>query len=187
MSVSVNRAKRVAKSEWLSLALEILATEGLGGIRIERIARDLKVSKSGFYWHFKNREDLLNQMLDYWTYEYTTVIPQNAELQTMEPKLRLEKIMTIVRDFHLAKYDLAVRAWAETDELAKKALKKVYKARLEVIGNAFKELGFKGEELEMRTRTFVCYHSWESSMLWSDSKRKSNRLIKIRHRMLTKK
>ena len=177
--------KRVSKSDWLAKALEVLANEGLAGVRVERLARDLKVAKSGFYWHFRDRKDLLKQMLEYWAYEYTTVVQHNKKLQCMNPRARLKTIMHMIQDFNLAKYDLAICAWGENDPLAKQAMEDVVKARLRVIKNAFEELGFKGDELEMRTRLFVCYHSWEAIMFRNDSQRKRNRLLNLRHKFLT--
>ena len=50
--------KRVSKAQWLERALEVLETEGLQGVRVERLARDLGIAKAGFYWHFRDRSDL---------------------------------------------------------------------------------------------------------------------------------
>ena len=44
--------KRVSKGKRQALAQEVLANEGVQSIRIERLARDLKIAKKGFYLHF---------------------------------------------------------------------------------------------------------------------------------------
>ena len=36
--------------------------------------------------------------------------------------------------------------------------------RLEFTKEIFKDLGFHGDELEMRSRLFLCYHAWEEVM-----------------------
>ena len=56
--------KRVSKGEWLDMALDILTHEGIEGVRIERLADRLGISKSGFYWHFRDRDDLYRQLLE---------------------------------------------------------------------------------------------------------------------------
>lgn len=38
-------------------------------MRVERLARDLKVTKGSFYWHFKDREELLELLLREWELE----------------------------------------------------------------------------------------------------------------------
>ncbi len=135
-----------------------------GGIRIERLARDLNIAKSGFYWHFKDRKDLLNKVLDYWAYEYTSVVAQNPQLQRASPESRLNQAARMIRLHKLTKYDVSMRAWAEHDAMAAEAVAQVYQMRLAYIREAFRDLGFKGDELEMRTRLYVCYHSWETAM-----------------------
>ena len=36
-----------------------VASNGASGLRVENLAKALDISKSGFYCHFKNKEDLL--------------------------------------------------------------------------------------------------------------------------------
>lgn len=179
--------KRVSKNEWLAQSLEVLSREGVQGVRVERLARDLKIAKSGFYWHFRDRRELLRQVLDYWAYEFTEVVIQYQGLLDSDPESRLNKISNMIRKHNLTKFDLSIRAWAEHDEMAAKAVAQVYQSRLSYLRNTFKELGFKGDELEMRTLLFVCYHSWEMSMYGNESERKLARLQKLRIKLLTKK
>lgn len=56
---------------------------------------------------------------------------------------------------------MAIRLWALQDAGADRAVRKVNRLRLNFVRNAFSELGFKDEDLEMRTMLYVCYHSWE--------------------------
>ena len=63
----------ISKAEWLEAASQALSEEGVAGIKVERLAKSLGIAKAGFYWHFKNRDDLLQQLLDYWTHEVTEV------------------------------------------------------------------------------------------------------------------
>ena len=55
--------KRTSKSEWLEKALEVLEAEGVNAVKIDRLAKLLETSRSGFYWHFKDRQDLLSCLL----------------------------------------------------------------------------------------------------------------------------
>ena len=52
---------------------------GIVRVRVERLARDLGVAKSGFYWHFRDRADLLKQMLRYWSDEFTEAVVRAIE------------------------------------------------------------------------------------------------------------
>ena len=177
--------KRVSKAEWLATALEFLGRGGIESVRVERLARGLGIAKSGFYWHFRDRAHLLQDMLDYWSDEYTGVVTENPELSALEPKRRLRIIAEMIIDHDLTHYDLAMRSWAAQDPAVARRLAEVYDARMQFLRKAFRELGFTGPELAMRTRLFVCYHSWEQTMFWREPKKKLRAMIKRRVELLT--
>ena len=52
------------KPQWLRAGLEALRKGGVGAVRVERLAEDVGVTKGSFYWHFRDRRDLLDAMLD---------------------------------------------------------------------------------------------------------------------------
>ena len=90
----------------------------------------------------------------------------------------------MIRDKKLAKYDLAMTLWAKLDPQVNRVVKKVVKMRLDYLRVTFAELGFEGDELEMRTRLFVCYHSWEDTMFPDLSDQKHSKLLKLRYKYL---
>jgi AcrR family transcriptional regulator len=176
--------KRVSKAQWLERALEVLEAEGLQGVRVERLARDLGIAKAGFYWHFRDRPDLLQSMLEYWAQEYTAVLTENPRLLEGKPEERLYKTMVLILDHDLAKYDLAIRSWAMHDRAAAKAVRRVNQMRLEFLRSMFHELGFRGRQLEMRTRLFMLYHTWEQSTFRDLTKKERHALLRLRHKLL---
>ena len=181
------RSGRVSKDQWLATALEELEKGGIDAVRVERLAKLLSVAKSGFYWHFNDRRDLHRHLLEYWFREYTEVVTSNPLLLQIEPKIRLEKTMAMVEEHDLAKYELAIRAWAEHDDMAREVVQEVTKARLDFTRRIFSEMGFKGDELETRTMLFLCYETWEIPTFGDMSVRKRRRLRKRRLELLTSK
>jgi len=179
--------KRISKDEWLACALKALESEGIDGVRVDKLARQLGVARSGFYWHFKNRQDLLDRMLEYWAHEYTEVVTSNMALTKGPAVQRLENIMRTVRDFELNRFEAAVYIWSQTDPAARETFNRVYKIRLDFIRSIFNELGFKGDEADMRTQLFMGYLAWEYTGFCPQSKAKQERLLKLRLRLLTKK
>lgn len=154
----------LTKEDWLKIGLIFFSLEGVNGLKIERLAKELGVAKSSFYWHFKDREDLLNQLLDFWIHEYTEVVTSNQHLLKMAPEDRLRTIMTMVYDHQLAGLDLSFRAWGNINPIIKDKVDSAIKQRLDFTKQAFYELGFRGEALEARTRLFVAYESNERGM-----------------------
>jgi len=182
-----NNNKRVSKAQWLAKALDTLESSGVEAVKIERLAKAFGISRSGFYWHFKNRQDLLGHLLDYWVREYTSVVTDNPDVVKLDPKKRLLTTMEMIRDKHLTKYDLAMTSWAKLDPQVHRVVKKVVKMRLNYLRVIFAELGFEGDELEMRARLFVCYHSWEDTMFPDLSNQKHLKLLKLRYKYLIQK
>jgi AcrR family transcriptional regulator len=180
------RNKRVSKDEWLSAALDMLESGGESMVRVERLASKLGISRSGFYWHFQDRRDLLKHLLDYWVHEYTGVVTNNPLFYRGDPKKRLEMISKMVEEHNLSKYDLSIFAWAKQDPIAKTVMDEVIKLRYDFIRMQLSDLGFEGDALEMRTMHFVAYHFGESVMFGDTSSRKLNRLRKLHIDMLTK-
>jgi AcrR family transcriptional regulator len=177
----------VSKGEWLAASLEVLSERGVAGITIDGVAKTLGISKAGFYWHFKNRDDLLREMLAYWIHEVTLVVTANPQLIGLTPKNRLIKIAEMIIDYDLGRYDMPIRQWARTDAGAARVVRKVNRIRLDFLSTAFSELGFKGEELEMRARLFICYHALESSMFREVSRKRRRGLITKRVELLISK
>jgi AcrR family transcriptional regulator len=180
------RPGNVGREEWLEAGLAALRRDGVDGVRVERLARDLGISKSGFYWHFADRAELRSALLDYWDRVYTRVVTADPRFREGPPRERLRAIARIVLDEDLTRYDLAMRAWAEQDPEVAKRVRRVYRVRLDFVRPILVELGFQGDDLEMRTRLFVAYASWERVTFWTLPKSRLRRLIDRRIELLTR-
>jgi AcrR family transcriptional regulator len=178
--VTKKNQSRRKKEDWLGAALAALKAEGIEGVRVERLARDLNVAKSGFYWHFKDRQDLHEQLLAHWEHEFTGVVTSNVELALLAPAERLLRAMQMVWEYDLGRFDLAFRAWAQGQPEILARVNRIYDKRLSFARTIFRELGFTGAELEMRTYLWVGYHSWERTTFPEWSKERAKRLIKRR-------
>jgi len=185
--METNKIKRLSRDDWIHGAFKLLGQYGIQNVKIVPLAEYLGATSGSFYWHFKNRDDLLRQLLDYWTQELTEVLTANPEMLALKPKSRLIRTAEMIIDYELACYDMAIRQWALRDAGAARAVKKVNRLRLNYVRKAFSELGFKGEDLEMRTMLFVCYHSWESPMFPEISRKRRRDQIAQRIELLTRK
>ncbi len=162
-----------------------MSERGSAGLTVKGLARSLGVARAGFYWHFENRDDLLRQILDFWVDETTEVVTSNAELRATEPRSRLVRAAEMVLERDLGRYDMAIRQWAKHDAIAARVARKVNRLRRDFAREAFSELGFSGEDLEMRTMLFICYHTWESTMFPEIPRRRRRELIARRLDLLT--
>ena len=87
-TMSTPRKRGVTKAKWLQAAIEHLSKKSANALSIEDLAANLGVAKSGFYWHFKNRDSLLEELLQYWNQEITEVVTANEQILALEPRDR---------------------------------------------------------------------------------------------------
>jgi AcrR family transcriptional regulator len=175
--------KRVSREQWLSKGLELFAISGAEGLRVEKLARELGIAKSGFYCHFKDRDDLLDHILEYWAHEYTEVITENPMLQHLPARDRLRLLMTMVYEQNLTEFDAAMEMWSRSNKLVARKRKRVIEMRLRFIRNAIRELGFSGDDLEMRTRVLAGFQMGERQIFGS-SKNVARQFRELRLNML---
>jgi len=118
---------RLGAADWVETGLRILAAGNVDDVRVEVIARELGVTKGSFYWHFKNRQDLLERILDHWTHWATVQITRWARSEGQTARDRLVWLLSLPArsrpDRHGADIELAIRNWARQDPLAAETVK----------------------------------------------------------------
>ena len=179
-------AHRVSKSDWLEAGLAALATGGVRNVRVDALAEQLGVARSGFYWHFEDRDELLAAMLDYWTRELTETVTANPKILSLPATDRLLAIAHMVIEHDLGQYDEAIRQWAREDPSVERLARRTFDLRLDICEATFAELGFEGDEREMRVRLFGVYQAAEGAAIPRMSKAKRRRLAEIRVQMMIK-
>jgi AcrR family transcriptional regulator len=76
----------LTREDWIQQGLITLASHGIESVRVEPLAKIMGVTKGIFYWHFKNREDLLTGILQKWVRVQTnSIIQQVNELLGFAP------------------------------------------------------------------------------------------------------
>ena len=165
--------KRTTKAQWLEKSLEFLEESGIVSLSVNRLAKAMGTSRSSFYWHFKSRDDLILQLLNYWSHEYTGIVTDNNALKGLDAESRLAETVKMVRRNRLTKYDLAMHTLAKVNPKAREVVDDVINKRLAHTRDIFKELGFQGNDLELRVHLFVCYFSCERFMFDSFAEKNS--------------
>jgi len=180
------KTKRLSREEWLLLALEALAKEGQAMLRVDRLSKKLGVTKGSFYWHFKGRDDFVMALPDYWSTEFTKRVVKEIDRVKGDAEHRLFELMKLLNKEKLVRYDVAVRGWASQEPKVAKVVKKVDEQRLSYIRSIFADMGFRGRQLEMRTRIFVVFHSMELGLFDRGTEEKRYKLLKLRHKFFTR-
>jgi AcrR family transcriptional regulator len=165
-------------------ALSALSEEGPKGLNIQALARRLKISKTSFYWHFKDKTALVDALVGLWSHEFTETVTENVKLLDYPPRQRLAMAMEIIDEFDLGNYDSSFRIWAKTNPHVAIAVHEVNRQRLKFASNAFAELGFSGDSLACRAALWVGYQSTERYIFPEFSAEKRKALRKERLELL---
>lgn len=171
--------------DWLEGALEALASKGPEVVSIQRLCTYLGVSRGSFYWHFRNREIFIEQLVHFWFEKTTTAIADAVRNFDGAPTDKLLFLAQRIVTSEATRYDIPIRAWARLNPIAAAAVRRADRVRYDVVRDLFAEAGFSGEELETRTRTFVVYYSLETAISVRESKKDRLARIELRHRLLT--
>lgn len=188
MAGPINVAKRLSQRDWLERAMSVLAREGGARVTIDRLCQELGVTKGSFYGHFVNREDFMMKLIAFWDEEFTQVVISELKGKGDQPaEERLLKLMQLLNKQALARYDVAVRAWAAQDAAIANEVHKVFRSRYKFVRALFQEIGFRDAELDMRVRVFVLFHSSDYGMYFKKlGKSAQEREILLRHAFFTR-
>lgn len=146
--------------DWLQSALSLLVYKSVDAVRIDVLAQQLKVTRGSFYWHFKDREDLLQRLLVRWRDETTEQVIDRFERRGAEPRELILELFSLpfrgTAAREAASIELAIRAWARRDPMARQALDTVDAQRLSYIAQCLSSMGSL-TIAESRSRAFALY------------------------------
>src|SRR3712207_639407 len=107
---------RTPRDRWIEQGLQALAAGGPDAVRVEVLAKQLGVTKGGFYGAFADRDALLEAMLDTWERESTDEVLDRIEREGGDPRTRIRRAGVLTfSDDRLLPIDLAVWDWAWRD------------------------------------------------------------------------
>jgi AcrR family transcriptional regulator len=157
----VGTPARRSGSRWggLNTARRALIEEGTAGLEIKKLAKRLGASRGGFYWFFKDREQLLTELLAYWAKASTLPferILQSSGKNGMQAFQAINNLWIDEEEYD-PKWDAAVRDWARTSSAVLKAVQVVDEKRIALLEQVFLDMGYKGKEAHVRARV-TYYH-----------------------------
>lgn len=92
-SAGAHDKPNLSADTWASAALDAIADRGIEGLAVEPLARELGVTKGSFYWHFANRNALLDHALNLWEQQDTDEVLERVAQET-DPRRRIERLIT---------------------------------------------------------------------------------------------
>lgn len=157
-----NRARKsFDRDAWLKQALDVLFSHGINHVKVEVLARELNVTKGSFYWHFKNRDDLLRSMVDWWRDNQLRFI-EGLDHQNLANAAGLIKaVIAFTEHTDDTTHDVAMREFSRFDPYAAAAVAEVDQRRLDYLARLFKAAHFDDAEASLRARALYFYQVGE--------------------------
>jgi AcrR family transcriptional regulator len=141
---------RTPRGAWIDAALQAVAVGGPEAVRVEALAASLGVSKGGFYWHFKNRQTLLGEMLDAWEKAAAEDVIAQIESEPADPRAKLQRLFDLApsADFGV---ELALRDWSRRDDDVAARLNQVDNRRMAYLRSLFAQFCPDQDDVEARS------------------------------------
>lgn len=153
-------------ADWIERATLVLTDQGIDAVRVDVLARLLGVTRGSFYWHFKDRDDLLRSVLRAWRTAATEQVIERFERQCEDPHVLIKELISLPfrgrAAEHAARIELAIRGWARRDAMARQAVDEVDARRIEYHVQCFTALGFVPPEAQGRAFALYAYEVAES-------------------------
>lgn len=134
---SLSRSDRKGARIWIEAALEMIAENGDEDIRIERLARRIKMSKGSFYWFFSGIDDLRYRALEHWKLRLNDQVFERVRQFDGSMKDQLVFLTNEIFDSGLGRFDAAIRAWALRDVRVDRFIRNVDADRLTFLQELF--------------------------------------------------
>jgi AcrR family transcriptional regulator len=143
---------RTPRGAWIEAALLALARGGPESIRVEGLATQLGVSKGGFYWHFKDRAALLEEMLDSWEQSVVGDVIAAVEGEPGTPRAKLQHLFDLASSAaDILPVELALRDWSRRDIEVAARLHRVDNRRMDYLRSLFGPICVDEDDVEARS------------------------------------
>lgn len=150
--------RRLTRDDWITAALGAIAEGGLAAVGVEPLAVRLGTTKGSFYWHFENRDALLDAAIRRWEKETTTDVVAEVTAANDAPASQFRRLVAaVIERAEQDRVGPALLASATYPAVAP-ALERVTAARLSLIATVLRRLGFP--PAEARRRALLAYSAY---------------------------
>lgn len=141
--------RSLTRDDWLQAASSAMADNGVRGIAVEPLAKSLRATKGSFYWHFRDREDLIRAVLERWERQETQGVIEGLE-SISDPRERLRQLLLEIHRRLSRRPDASVALTGDTASAARSALERVTARRVRFVGEQLEAFGIAADEAARR-------------------------------------
>ena len=140
---------------WLEAAYDCLLESGVDSVRILPLAKRLNLSRTSFYWFFKDREELLGTLISRWRKKNTGNIVKQSEAyaETLAEAMLNVFDCWLNKDLFDSQFEFAVRSWALQSQDILAEVREADRTRVEALTRMFMRFGHEEGPADVRART----------------------------------
>ena len=149
---------RLDRQAWVQTALDAIAEGGLAAVGVVPLARQLAVTKGSFYWHFANREALVEAALAEWEQSHTAAVIAEIEATSDDPLQQLRLLFKRVTELAARdRIELALLANADHPTVHP-VLDRVTRRRINFTAGLFQRFGLS--RAQAKRRALLAYSAY---------------------------
>ena len=161
MVVRKPEQRRLTPDDWAAAALDAIARGGIAAVAVEPLAAQLGATKGSFYWHFKNRDALVEAALELWEESRTDAVIRALE-GLPNPATRLKVLLEGgLKLGPTERVEIALLA-NPSHPVALRRMRRVAKRRLAYVSDQFEALGWNQDDA--RDRAVLLYYVYIGNM-----------------------
>ncbi|MFC3996290.1 TetR/AcrR family transcriptional regulator [Nocardiopsis sediminis] len=142
------------RDDWLTEGLAALVAEGEPGVRIDKLARRLGMTKGSFHHHFRGMADYRRALLERYEADQRAVQERLAALLVDTPaEAVIAGLPSRVADLVDTDLERAIRAWGVADQDVRETQERIDAARLAFLQDVWFQV--LGDEGRARTAALV--------------------------------
>lgn len=149
------RTTDVTVVDWLDAGQSLLKNGGLGALKLHRLTAELGMTTGSFYHHFVDFDAFKGYLADYFGTTQITTLLAAVERQESDPLGRIRLLSAVVERHNMRRLGLAMRAWAESDQRARRSVEQQDDRVLAFLVRCLTKIGFSAHDAAVRGYTLI--------------------------------
>jgi AcrR family transcriptional regulator len=148
-------ASKGSADAWLAAGYELLVESGVDAVRINPLAKKVKLSRTSFYWFFRDRQALLSAILDLWRSKNTGNLVGRTRAYAESISESIFNVFDCWLDTRIfdSRLEFAIRSWAQQSPAVAAEIDSADTERIEALTAMFVRFKFSQSSADVRART----------------------------------
>lgn len=150
----LNPRPTLSREAWLNAAVDVLERHGIANVKIDRLSKQLKVTRGSFYFHFQGLNDLLASMVYEWRTRNCQPFQRLVISEITDGLAFFDTVagIWVKEDPFSPKLDLAIRDWSRSNPALAREVTAIDDLRIGLLKRSFLAMGYSEDESTVRAR-----------------------------------